>query len=219
MDIIIDIETLGTKPGCPIIEIGACAIDPDPGVIVANFSRRVLSGNGYEDVGKTMDGFLGSGWGIDEDTAVWWVSDRDRDATLRKILSGKWGHPHITTVLDSFSEWFAAHATDPKRDRIWANGPSFDIAILDHVYQEYARTRPWICWQERCVRTALEQVGYEKGSVAWEENGPRHRALNDARHEARKLWRSGALGLVSSVAMRLRQCEKADRKAVQDGQC
>ena len=71
--------------------------------------------------------------------------------------------------------------------------------------ERYGIKRPWICWQERCVRTALEMANYEKGSTSWVERGPRHRALNDARHEARKLFYSGALGEVSAIMRRLRQ--------------
>jgi hypothetical protein len=89
--------------------------------------------------------------------------------------------------------------------RVWANGPQFDLVILQSAFDRYGIKRPWVCWQERCVRTALEMAGYEKGSISWIERGPRHRALNDARHEARKLFYSGALGEVSAIIRRLYQ--------------
>lgn len=202
IDIVIDIETLGTRPGCPVIEIGACAVDPEGGAIAANFSRRVCCGYKFWEI-RMLAETDAECTGMDKDTAVWWFADEERIETLRRIMAN--GSIPLRCALRQFADWFRDHAADREHTRIWANGPSFDIAILDRAYADAGIPHPWICRQERCVRTALELAGYEKGSVAWEEAGPRHRALNDARHEARKLWRSGALGTVSEVAKRLRQ--------------
>lgn len=200
IDIIVDIETLGTKPGCPIIEIGACAIDADTGKIVGNFSRRIAVDFA---VGNVVDVAIGEAVipGIDKATAIWWSSDPGRLDVLKQIL---FVIADIDSALMGFSEFFRTFVQRPDEGRIWANGPSFDIAILDRSYDDNRIHRPWICWQERCVRTALELCGYEKGSVEW-SGGPRHRALNDARHEAKKLWHCGALGTTSEIAKRLRQ--------------
>jgi hypothetical protein len=113
---------------------------------------------------------------------------------------------HEHAALYEFCDWMAARNVEAGGNiRVWANGPQFDLVILQSAFDRYGIKRPWICWQERCVRTALEQAGYERGSVSWIERGPRHRALNDARHEARKLYLSGALGEVSMIARRMRQ--------------
>ena len=143
---------------------------------------------------------------IDADTARWWMADDGRKATLRKIMGpSSLEQPHC--ALFEFCDWFTGQVNgcDPETVRVWANGPSFDISILCRAFDHYGIRRPWICWQERCVRTALEQAGYVRGSVPWDETGPRHRALNDARHEAKKLWRSGALGETAMLARRLRE--------------
>lgn len=204
IDIIIDIETLGTKPGCPIIEIGACSIDPVSGVIVANFSRRVnhkLPSGYFDAMLRAGTSSLGADL---YDTVVWWTSDADRSETFRRITSGG---QHANWVMQVFLAWykFQILGLAPETVRVWANGPQFDLVILQAALSHYDITRPWICWQERCVRTALEQAGYERGSVPWVEQGPRHRALNDARHEARKLYHAGALGEVSAIIKRVHQ--------------
>lgn len=203
IDIIIDLETLGTRPGCIILEIGACAIDGRTGEITANFSRRLdevfwrwvepLN----DDMNKTID---------------WWHGPETVETYYRLLKRHREGlcplKPRDPKVaLAAFASWFQGKTGNgPGREvRIWANGPSFDIAILQAAYDRYGVDRPWTCWQERCVRTALELANYERGSVPWVERGPRHRALNDARHEARKLYFAGALGEVSSIMRRLRQ--------------
>lgn len=203
MDIILDLETLGTKPGCPIIEIGACAVDPAGGAIVANFSRRIECDYKHWEV-RMLGETDAECTGMDKATAAWWSSDAEKRETLRRIMAGGVG---LRIALFQFGEWYTSVGVREER-RIWANGPSFDIAILDRAYADARIPRPWICWQERCVRTALELAGYERGSVPWEDTGPRHRALCDARHEARKLWRSGALGETSAIARRLRKRAK-----------
>ena len=205
MDIIIDIETLGTKPGCPIIEIGACALDP-AGVIVANFSRRVP--HQHLSFAVVKEGSAQSLYDENDFTRTcrWWVDSEERAETLMKILSPSCC-VQDNCALYEFCDWLKGQVAgiDPENIRVWANGPAFDISILCWAFDYYGIARPWICWQERCVRTALELAGYVKGSVPWEETGPRHRALCDARHEARKLWRSGALGEVAMIARRLRE--------------
>ena len=207
VDIIIDIETLGTKPGCVILEIGACVINSRTGKITANFSRRLDEYFRDPANGETITSDMIA-------TINWWHAPERFDTYLALLSRGArgvvpdgkhWKSPYL--ALLKFAQWMrdVTDGHDPETVRVWANGPSFDIAILTNTLERYGIKRPWICWQERCVRTALEQAGYEKGSVGWIERGPRHRALNDARHEARKLYYSGALGEVSAIIKRLHQ--------------
>lgn len=202
VDIIIDIETLGTKPNSPVIEIGACAINPRTGDIFSNFSRRVPNEYSFCDFAH---GCFDEADDDIRNTVRWWIDDPVRRETLMKIISRSiCVHEHAP--LYEFCDWMIARNVEADGNiRVWANGPQFDLVILQSAFDRYGIKRPWICWQERCVRTALEMAGYEKGSTSWVERGPRHRALNDARHEARKLYYSGALGEVSAIIKRLHQ--------------
>ena len=206
-DIIIDIETLGTRPGCPVIEIGACAVETNTGDILDDLSIRVNPGIHFETVKATG---LGKDPYSDPEsdfakTCAWWMGDPERAEVLAAIMSPANELADLRTALACLRDWMLRRMPDPKRVRVWGNGPSFDIAILDRAYRDNGIECPWICWQERCVRTALDLAGYERGSIPWTEPCPRHRALHDARHEARKLWLSGALGEASAIALRLRQ--------------
>lgn len=204
VDIVIDIETLGTRPGCTIIEIGACAIDGRTGEITANFSRRVA--HPFPEFYLERVAMCGRSTMSSDlvDTVVWWNEDPERAKTFKKVSRGGIA---IGCALSFLCGWIfqQSESHDAEDIRVWSNGPAFDIAILAEHFRLSGIRRPWICWQERCVRTALEQAGYVKGSVPWIERGPRHRALNDARHEARKLYHAGALGEVSAIIKRLHQ--------------
>lgn len=203
VDIIIDLETLGTRPGCIILEVGACAVDPRTGAITANFSRRLDEVFTRELEPLTLDA---------NNTINWWHGPETVGTyytLVRRGLPGMFPRKSRAPgdTLHEFRYWMLSQTEghDPEQVRVWANGPAFDVSILCAAFDRYGVERPWICWQERCVRTALEQAGYERGSVPWIERGPRHRALNDARHEARKLFASGALGEVSTIIKRLHQ--------------
>ena len=186
-DVVVDIETLGTRPGCAIIEIGACAVGS--GVeIAANFSRRVNVGLTWMHV---LDTACGDGWPtVDMATAAWWTDDMERRETLGRIMAAACGSRRPAEALRDFAGWLGGIDVA----RIWGNGPSFDLAILAEAYRMRGMAAPWDHRKERCVRTALEQRGYSRGDVAWPEGVRRHRGLNDARHEARKLIACGAIG-------------------------
>ena len=206
-DIIIDIETLGTRPGCPIIEIGACAVETATGRIFEEFSMRVNPGIHFETVkaaGLGQDPYSDPHSDFAK-TCAWWMRDTERTGVLAAIMNPVNEIADLRTALGCLRDWMLRRMPDPKRARVWGNGPSFDIAILDQAYRDNGIERPWICWQERCVRTALDLAGHQRGSVKWAEAGPRHRALYDARHEARKLWLSGALGAGGFIARQERE--------------
>lgn len=209
VDIIIDIETLGTTPGSPVIEIGACAINCRTGEITDNFSRRVKYLSTFEDHKEHVDSGI-----VRADmckTFRWWTENPDRTEILRKIMRGG---VRLREALYELSIWIEAVTLGDEGIRVWANGPAFDISILRHWFDHLGINLPWLCYSERCARTALEMANYERGSIGWIERGPRHRALNDARHEARKLYFSGALGEVSSIMLRLRQRYDTKARAV-----
>ena len=199
MDIIIDIETLGTRPGCEIIEIGAVAVGPN-GKIGDEFDTSVSTRTTLSYVERVAAGAVPCTDGDRAETCRWWTGDAERRETLAAIMDE--GVFCLRETLEFFGAWLGNPSDDI---RIWANGPSFDIAILEHAYRECGIPRPWKCTQERCVRTALDLGGYVRGSIQWEEDGPRHRALLDARHEARKLLSVGAIGAGGFIARRERE--------------
>jgi hypothetical protein len=209
IDIIIDLETLGTRPGCPILEIGACAMYTNSGSIYQSFSQTVRQAYTEADVDRIANDpqyYSPSMTG----TCKWWLGDRERRLILLQLIGrrddAKPGLPEWT-AMRRYADWHNGLTCGhrPEDVRVWANGPAFDIAILQEALERRGLERPWVCWQERCVRTALECAGHVRGSVPWTEAGPRHRALCDARHEAKKLWLSGALGEASAAIRRLRQ--------------
>jgi hypothetical protein len=63
---------------------------------------------------------------------------------------------------------------------IWAQGPVFDIAILENIYRQYGWPTPWQFWQIRDSRTLFGVHGDPriKGRVG------HHNALADCIYQA-----------------------------------
>ena len=176
MHIMLDLETMGTRPDAPIIAIGAVAfVSPTqltglegakseiPGQVVASFYANV-----------DLQSAVTTGATIDPSTVMWWLKQSDE---ARAAFDAK--GVDILTALGQFSEWFAAHAGD-SCDGVWGNGASFDNVILSESYKRVGMTPPWPFWKDRCYRTVKSMYP----DVPMERDGTHHNALDDARSQA-----------------------------------
>lgn len=152
----IDIETLGTGPGCVVLSIGAVRFDADGpteecsvSVSMADCQREDLE--------------------IDAETLEWWLT---QDAAAREQLCGGTELEQALLTLTSFVSG---------ADEVWANSPKFDCGILEAAYEAVGVAVPWEYYQLRDFRTLSElPVAPEL-----EQDGVAHDALDDARYQAR----------------------------------
>ena len=163
MHIMIDLETMGTRPDAPIIAIGAVAFDAEG--IGREFYENV-------DLGSAVN----SGAKIDANTVMWWMQQSDE---ARAALVGKEEQYSITGALVEFSKWMCLDDISG----VWGNGATFDNVILRESYLRAAVMCPWPFWKDKCYRTV-------KGAypdVTLERTGTHHNALDDARTQAEHL--------------------------------
>ena len=162
MHIMIDLETMGTRPDAPIVAIGAVAFD-------ANGITREFYAN--VDLGSAVN----SGAKIDANTVMWWMQ-QDDDA--RAALVGKEDQYSLVGALVEFSKWMYLRDAG-----VWGNGATFDNVILREAYLRAAVPCPWPFWDDKCYRTV-------KGiypDVPLDRSGTHHNALHDARTQAEHL--------------------------------
>jgi hypothetical protein len=170
MDVMLDIETMGTRPGCPIAAIGAVKFDLNTGEI-------------HEDhfsVSIELDGQVN----FEGRTVEWWL--KQSDAARKALLGGQ--RVQLSVALELFKEWYKA---DPAGECVWGNGATFDNAILRDAYEEISyglSTAPWHWRDDRDVRTLVHLA--RKAGVKRQlstENDPltKHVAVADAIHQAR----------------------------------
>jgi len=166
-NLMIDLETLGTDPSAPIIEIGACFFDLHTGEISNTFNRTVR----FESACELR--------APDASTIKWWMTQSD-DAR-KKVASGK---DEMFGVLFEFISWVDAHSSRSST-KPWGNGSTFDISMLENCMKQYNIEIPWEFWNHRDVRTVLDIAGFDKSTIAFD--GVPHSALDDAKHQVKYL--------------------------------
>lgn len=181
----IDLETLDTRATSVVLSAGVCLFTRDD-VLPSLFSRRL-----------ELQAQFAAGRTISEDTLLWWMGRRkgrdgaadtweDMAAAQRAAFVGD--RAPVASVLGDMCAW--AKMQDCKITRWYANGPSFDSAILEHLAQQFYVKVPWFYNQPRCLRTVCEDL---LPKDAWpKREGTYHSAIDDAVYQAQVIqaaWR------------------------------
>lgn len=184
--LMVDIETMGTKPNAPVITIGAVLFDPrkqdDVGYLEQRgFLRRV-------DIADALK--YGS---VEPDTLKWWLQQDDR--AIKELVNGE--TVPLKQALEEFRQYavhrwpkgddkfFNGHSQLPVSCIVWAKSPDFDCKILEHACEAVGETFPFKFFQYRCVRT-LQDLAFPNGpdSVPKFQYGVAHDARADAVNQA-----------------------------------
>lgn len=173
-NLMIDIETLGTRPNAPVTTIGACFFNPMTGEIGAKFYRKI-------DMVDAMR--FGS---ADAETIRWWLTQEK--AAQSELVNGK---DLLSDVLVDLAEFF----NTGKDAVVWGNGPTFDITILEYAYSKCLnRKAPWPFWNVRDVRTVVQLAeGLVKKPANFTKGGVAHNALDDCIFQVgyvSKMWQA-----------------------------
>lgn len=164
MDIMIDLETLGTTSGCPIVSIGAVVFDRKTGQLSDWFYSSV----GFEKARE---------WGqVSQSTVDWWnkQSEKARASTDAATCD------NVKQMARDFYNWFQPLS---KYAHVWGNGSSFDISILETFLIGQGITEPpWKFYLIRDCRTVEDLSTVSKKQFP--RQGTHHNALDDAVYQA-----------------------------------
>ena len=162
MDIMLDLESLGTRPDCAILTLGAVKFDP--------FTMDRFGDGLYLRI--DVDEQLANGREVQEDTLAWWMQQAE-DVREEALGEG----PDRIKLEDMYRQLnkFLVGV-----DNIWCQGPAFDIVILENIYRQKGWPTPWQFWQIRDSRTLFGVHGdpREKGKAGL------HNALEDCISQA-----------------------------------
>lgn len=169
MHVMVDLETMGTRPNAPIIAIGAVAFD-------ANAVHDEFYVN-IDLESAVNDGFAV----VDPKTVLWWV---EQGGEARSSLRDN--KKKVLTALYEFRDWLKPD----EPEGMWGNGASFDNVILSETYRRLNLAQPWPFWTDRCYRTMKNMYP----QIKMDRSGVHHNALDDAKSQALHLitiWREG----------------------------
>lgn len=179
INIMLDLETWGTKPYSTIISIGAVFFDPQEATHELATFHTLIDPISSEQVGFRKDA----------STIAWWLDPARAEAAK------EWHetiHVDVQTALFGFREWVqlqvAANSeggTLPpdyqKQVLMWGNGADFDCTLLAQAYELTQQERPWDTFNNRCFRTVKNLPSTDFCQP--ERQGTHHNALSDAQHQ------------------------------------
>lgn len=152
LELMIDIETLGTAPGCVITEIAAVVFCTETGRI-ADRIELLVDRASCERLGMFTD-----------PATLQWM--QEKGITQRDGV--RFG---IDSALGMLRHFVNYHR--PKS--LWCWGASFDFPILEEAFARCGMAVPWKYWQQRCART----IHRECTGGAYMRPAAAHTALDD----------------------------------------
>ena len=154
----IDIETLGKSPSAVVLTIGGIKFDPmaDDGLHSQFYYR--LNADEQIEKGRT----------ITETTLEWW--DKQDEEVKKEAMSPE-DRVSVEETLKALNKWLVGV------DKIWCQGPVFDIGILENLYKKIGLHHNWSFWVIRDSRTLFSLMD---GDPRKEINFAAHNALADA---------------------------------------
>ena len=157
-DVMLDLETLGTRHDALIIQIGACYFDRKTGEIGLGFSANV-------DAGEMTDEFT-----IDLPTIKWWFEQSDRARRLVTDIP----IPMVDALI-GLSQFL--HTPDVL---VWSHA-TFDMPILANAFETTGIKFPIPFRNTRDLRTLMDLSNHRSETP---REGVHHHALDDAKYQA-----------------------------------
>jgi len=154
----IDIETLGISPDTVVLTIGGIKFDPmeDDGLHSEFYYR--LNADEQIDMGRT----------VDEKTLEWWETQSEE--VKAEALDTNDRIP-VEETLKALNKWLVGV------DKIWCQGPVFDIGILENLYKQIGLHHNWPFYIIRDSRTLFSLMDKDPRK---EIDFAAHNALADA---------------------------------------
>ena len=161
MDCTIDLETLDFRPTSVILTLGAIKFDP---------YTETEPGPGYY-VRFDVNQQLALGRTVDDATLDWW---KKQPEAIREEAMQEHDRTEVNQALDELSKFLVGV------NNIWAQGPVFDIAMLENLLSQLKRPYPWQFYQIRDSRT-LFGLGWDPRR---EMRTEAHNALADCYYQS-----------------------------------
>ena len=173
MEVMIDLETLSTKTRGVITQIGAVAFQPVSGGQCRNDKALEI----HVDIQSNLD----HSRSITGATVNWWL--QQDNAARSAFVFGQMGDTlSLPEALMALTNWPSTFGMQWKHiNGVWANGPSFDVTMLETAFEDCGLEVPWQYKAPRCCRTLFALVG---GPPKIESVLVSHKAVDDAIYQA-----------------------------------
>lgn len=168
-NVMVDLETVGTKAGCGILSIGAVSFAPyaPPPHDTGERFYTVVDLASCEELGLNTE----------QGTLDWWEKQSAEARKVLELARGSADALALAEALERFNDYLSQFGPDVK---VWGNGSDFDNAILAVCYDVAGVKPAWKFWNNRCYRTLKSFLP----DLKLERTGTHHDALDDAVSQA-----------------------------------
>lgn len=146
IDVMVDIETLGTGSESTIFQIAAIAFNIETGEQIAKFNQ-------IADIEKESLLY------IDGSTLKWWL--KTNKELLAELLHS--GTVSPTELLENFHKWLSFISEDTKNIYLWGNGILFDNKMIQEQLEFIGLEYPIFYKNDRDVRTIVDLAAKKLG--------------------------------------------------------
>jgi hypothetical protein len=183
MDVMLDVESWGLRPGSAIRSVGLVAFKlGDPSVeqrtLYANVDRESCRERGLREEAETVE------WWSRQDSAAQLALEADPLPLLDAVV-----------LVEKFWNMYGCKY-------VWAQGANFDPVLWESACRAVGREAPWRFFCVRDTRTVYDLAGLNARSIP-RAGGVAHNALDDATHQVMCLrWAWAMLHDVEEVKKR-----------------
>ena len=160
--VMIDLESLGKTADSVILSIGAVPFDMDG-----------TMGEPFE-IFPEVDSQIKQHRNIEWSTIQWWMEQSD---LARRSIAEPVRSKMLYECLSNFKDWCEYNLDE--KFRVWANGASFDTAMLNQAYADCDLETPWSYKNQMDCRTMvyMSKISTRK----YDSSGTKHNAVDDCK--------------------------------------
>lgn len=133
----IDIETLDTSPTSLILSVGACIFDPYSDTEPHSKTTFYPSVEEQFEYGRT----------VSDATLAWW---KKQDVAILEASLTEDNRCSLASFAAKLNKFLVAV------DKIWCQGPQFDMVIIENLFGTINHHRNWKYWQIMDSRTLFQ---------------------------------------------------------------
>jgi len=164
--IMIDLETLSTRPNAVILSIGAVKFTFEDGM-----GEEFL-------INVDPVSCIQKGLHVDQETVEWWKKQPKEARDSWKV------NPQpLDVALNSLVEFIG---NDVKKQLLWCHGATFDFPIISSACDACGINWPTKYWNELCSRTVFTLLDIRNDKIRKTQEG-NHTALADAKSQTQTL--------------------------------
>ena len=132
----LDIETLATTPDAVVMSVGVVKFDPHSGT---PYNKTLWRPDIDEQTERDRH--------ISDSTLEWWAKQPDH---IQEDAFSDQGRIPVTEFMKELNRYCVG------MDKIWCQGPQFDMLILENLYIQWGHHFGWQFWQVMDCRTLFQ---------------------------------------------------------------